>query len=53
MTAPPYTPSGGRRSLPRNQMLGHATVAITLDLYSHVSPTMQRQAADSLDAVLA
>lgn len=36
-----------------SEMLGHATVAITLDLYSHVTPTMQRQAADSLDAVLA
>lgn len=28
------------------EMLGHATIAITLDLYSHVTPTMQRAAAD-------
>jgi hypothetical protein len=34
-------------------MLGHATVAITLDLYSHVTPTMRRQAAQMLDDLLA
>lgn len=36
-----------------SEMLGHATVAITLDLYSHVTPTMQRQAAQVLDDLLA
>jgi integrase len=36
-----------------SEMLGHATVAITLDLYSHVTPTMQQAAAAELDAVLA
>lgn len=36
-----------------SEMLGHSTIAITLDLYSHVTPTMQRAAADELDAVLA
>lgn len=35
-----------------SEMLGHATIAVTLDLYSHVTPTMQRGAADELDAVL-
>jgi len=35
-----------------SEMLGHASIAITLDLYSHVTPTMQRGAADELDAVL-
>lgn len=35
-----------------SEMPGHATIAVTLDLYSHVSPTMQRGAADELDAVL-
>ncbi len=35
-----------------SEMLGHATVAVTLDLYSHVTPTMQRQAVEALDAVL-
>ena len=32
-----------------SERLGHATVAITLDTYSHVLPTMQKQAADQLD----
>jgi integrase len=35
-----------------SEMLGHSTIAITLDLYSHVTPTMQRDAAAVLDAVL-
>jgi integrase len=28
--------------------LGHASVAITLDLYSHVTATMQREAVDAI-----
>jgi hypothetical protein len=32
-------------------MLGHSRVAVTLDLYSHVTPTMQRQATDAMDAL--
>jgi integrase len=28
------------------ERLGHANISITLDTYSHVAPTMQRQAAD-------
>jgi integrase len=35
-----------------SEMLGHATVAITLDLYSHVTPTMQREAAVMMDELL-
>ncbi len=34
------------------EMLGHSQISTTLDLYSHVTPTMQRQATDALDAVL-
>lgn len=34
-------------------MLGHSSVGITLDVYSHVTPTMQRQAADAMDDILA
>lgn len=34
------------------EMLGHASVGITLDLYSHVAPTMQREAVNRLDALL-
>jgi integrase len=36
-----------------SEMLGHSKIGITLDLYSHVTPTMQRQAVDALDAVFA
>jgi integrase len=36
-----------------SEMLGHSTIAITLDLYSHVTANMQREAADAIDAALA
>jgi integrase len=35
-----------------SEMLGHSRVAITLDLYSHVTPTMQREAADAMDVII-
>ena len=35
-----------------SEMLGHATIAITLDTYSHVLPTMQDSAARALEDVL-
>jgi integrase len=35
-----------------SEMLGHSTVAITLDLYSQVTPTMQRKAASVMNALL-
>ena len=35
-----------------SEMLGHSQVSITLDLYSHVTPTMQQQATEALDEVL-
>ena len=34
------------------ERLGHASIAMTLDLYSHVTADMQRQAADQLDAAI-
>ena len=34
------------------EMLGHARISTTIDLYSHVTPTMQREATEALDAVL-
>jgi integrase len=30
--------------------LGHADISMTLNRYSHVTPDMQRSAADTLDA---
>jgi len=40
---------------PKNvsERLGHASVNITLDIYSHVLPGLQAAAAEALDAVLA
>jgi integrase len=35
-----------------SEMLGHSNIAITMDLYSHVTPTMQREAARALDSLL-
>ena len=34
------------------ECLGHSSVAITLDIYSHVAPTMQDDAARRMDSVL-
>ena len=34
------------------EMLGHATINITLDTYSHVLPDMQEQAMNRLGALL-
>ena len=34
------------------ERLGHSTVKITLDTYSHVTPTMQQEASEKLDAIL-
>jgi integrase len=35
-----------------SEMLGHTRISTTLDLYSHVTPTMQRQAAEAFDSIL-
>ena len=34
------------------ERLGHSSIAITLDLYSHVLPGMQEDAAAKVDAAL-
>jgi site-specific recombinase XerD len=34
------------------EMLGHSTIAITMDLYSHSTPSLQGEAATKLDAAL-
>jgi integrase len=36
-----------------SERLGHASVGITLDTYSHVLPGLQAAAAEALDSVLA
>ena len=35
-----------------SEMLGHASIAITLDTYSHVLPNMQESAAKAMEDVL-
>lgn len=35
-----------------SERLGHSSIVITLDTYSHVIPSLQRESADRLDAVL-
>lgn len=32
--------------------LGHASTSLTMDVYSHVTPDMQREAAEAMDAIL-
>ena len=34
------------------EMLGHSTIAITMDLYSHATPSLQAEAATKLDVAL-
>ena len=36
-----------------SERLGHASMTITLDTYSHVLPGLQAAAAEALDALLA
>lgn len=36
-----------------SDMLGHANIAITLDLYSHVTPSMRSEAARVMDSIIA
>jgi integrase len=35
-----------------SEMLGHASITITLNTYSHVLPDMQDTAADAMEAAL-
>ena len=48
------TPLFGKEVHPKmvQELLGHATIAITLDTYSHVLPNMQGEAASAMESVL-
>ena len=52
-TAATLALQGGAHPKLVQEMLGHARVAITLDLYSHTTPEMHRDAIDRLGAMLA
>jgi integrase len=34
------------------EMLGHSSISVTLDIYSHVAPSLHHEAADRMDAIL-
>ena len=34
------------------EILGHSSISITMDLYSHVLPSVQQEAAGKVDSVL-
>ena len=34
------------------ELLGHSGIRVTMDLYSHVAPVLQRDAANQMDALL-
>ena len=34
------------------EILGHSTIALTMNTYSHVIPSLERDAADRMDAIL-
>jgi integrase len=44
--------SAGVHAKVASERLGHSTIGITLDLYSHVMPGMQADAAEQVDAAL-
>ncbi len=35
-----------------SEMLGHTQIGVTLDLYSHVTATMQREAVEAFEELL-
>jgi integrase len=35
------------------EILGHSSIAVTMGVYSHVIPSLKRDAADRMDALLA
>ena len=51
-TPTPRTCSHGVHPKVASERLGHSKVGITLDLYSHVIPGMQEDAAATVDAAL-
>ncbi len=34
------------------EILGHSQIKLTMDTYSHVIPTLQREAASKMNAIL-
>ena len=51
-TAATYLLTRGVNPKVVQELLGHSTVTLTLDVYSHVLPGMQEEAASRVDAAL-
>ena len=51
-TLPVTSLSQGEHPKVVQERLGHATVSITMDVYTHAIPALQREAADRLGALL-
>ena len=49
---PPHPYAARREPKVVSERLGHATVSITLDTYSHVLPDLQREAEAALGGIL-
>ena len=47
-----YLAAKGVRLRTIMEILGHSTIAVTMNTYAHVMPLMQREAADKMDALL-
>jgi integrase len=44
--------SNGENPKVASERLGHSTIVLTLDTYSHVLPDMQQQAAERIETLL-
>lgn len=51
-TAATHLPGKGIHPKVVSELLGHSQVGVMLDLYSHVTPTMHREAAKAFDDLL-
>ena len=44
--------ANGENAKVASERLGHSTIVLTLDTYSHVLPDMQQAAADRIESLL-
>ena len=44
--------ANGENAKVASERLGHSTIVLTLDTYSHVLPDMQKQAAERIETLL-
>ncbi len=51
-SAPSFLLAAGTHTNVVQEHLGHSSYAITADIYSHVAPAQQREAADRLDEAI-